>query len=150
MTGIAQKPTDALVEWVGGQLRTRSPGTMLPTDNELALTWHLSSKTVGRIMQTFVATGQIIRMRGKGTFIPEVKSEEQQQTYVQKRSSSGNLREQIYRSLCSGQYRHGEALPSINLPQSITLNLRAQKALLERVPEIERIVARLAQDAERT
>jgi cobalt-zinc-cadmium resistance protein CzcA len=39
-----------------------------------------------------------------------------------------------------------EALPSINLDQSIALNARVQSRLLERVPEIERIVARSGAD----
>ncbi|MDZ7751574.1 MAG: CusA/CzcA family heavy metal efflux RND transporter [Gammaproteobacteria bacterium] len=39
-----------------------------------------------------------------------------------------------------------EKLPSINLKESIDLDLRVQRALLERVPEITRIVARTGSD----
>ncbi len=78
-----------------------------------------SRMVIGVSLALLVATGFVYTRIGK-TFMPTL--------------DEGNLIVQI------------ESLPSINLGHSIDLNLKVQRALLQQVPEITRIVARSGSD----
>ncbi|MBN1671762.1 MAG: GntR family transcriptional regulator [Kiritimatiellae bacterium] len=64
------RATDPLQAWLDDWLRNAEPGARLPSDQALAAAWGVSHSTVRRLLRACAAAGRLVRIRGKGTFIP--------------------------------------------------------------------------------
>jgi DNA-binding transcriptional regulator YhcF (GntR family) len=110
--GTIKKPSDKLAAWLKQQLKEKQPGERLPTDRELGSTFNLSRSTVKRVVSQFVKKGLVVRIPGKGSFLPQ--EETGQDHPIQTPSSSAEvISASIYQSICSGDLKNGEALPPI-------------------------------------
>lgn len=108
-----ERPVERLRRWIEEQLALLPPGAAFPTELELARQWNISRRSVGRLLSRFAEQGRLIRIPGKGTFVPGPGSDETEPAPAFPNSSSERLEDTIYRSLCAGELKSGEALPSI-------------------------------------
>jgi hypothetical protein len=76
MVKMANKPSDMFMSYLGGLLKKEKPGSPLPTDKELAAQWGLSERSIRRLLIDLRDQGRIIRIPGKGSFLPGGKSKE--------------------------------------------------------------------------
>lgn len=107
----AQGPTASLRVWLNAQCSSRIPGSPMPPDHELARTWGLSLRTVQRVMKRYADAGRVVRVRGKGTFLPGgIHAEPRDRP--PSRAAEG-IAEHIRRAICRGALCRGEALPSV-------------------------------------
>lgn len=55
-------------EWLVGEINSNPPGTILPTEKEIAQQFNASRTTVQNVMREFTRDGLIERVKGRGTF----------------------------------------------------------------------------------
>ncbi|MBD3391262.1 MAG: GntR family transcriptional regulator [Chitinivibrionales bacterium] len=107
-----QTPSEKLAAWVEEKLQTQSPGFRFPSDSELAASFSLSPRTVERTLKKYKDSGQLLRIRGRGTFIPggeELSPRSPQPS----RSSSQSIVDVMRDAICSGNLMKGEPLPQV-------------------------------------
>ncbi|MBN1676696.1 MAG: GntR family transcriptional regulator [Kiritimatiellae bacterium] len=96
--------------WLTGWLARMEPGSGLPPDVDLAREWHVSYSSIRRVLERHAAEGRLVRVRGRGTFIPAPRGEGPPPDSVQC-SSVKNLTDTIVRSISRGELKTGEPLP---------------------------------------
>ncbi len=100
-----------LTAWLDEQVATQSPGTRLCPIRSLCRQFHLSSKTVTRILSDFTGTGRLVSVPGSGIFVPPLAAD----------AAPGPPRERSYQAfarklkelVAEGFYRHGDMVPSV-------------------------------------
>lgn len=101
--------TDSLVRWVETQAADLPPGSLLPADSALAGRFNLSRRTVASVMQQCAQRGLVLRIQGKGTFVPgEPALESPPEATI---SSAEKLAQDIKTAIYRGEYRVGQELP---------------------------------------
>lgn len=108
-----QLPSQRLKDWLDRRLGELRPGDRLPTDRQLATGWGLSVRTVVEIMQDLARRGAVVRIRGKGTFVPRLAESGADDHIAPPRTSVQNVVDFFDRAMCSGELREGEALPPV-------------------------------------
>jgi DNA-binding transcriptional regulator YhcF (GntR family) len=106
-----KKASFELEKWLDKYLRYVRPGTRLPTDNELALKFDVSSSTAKRITVRLAGRGKVVRIPGKGTFSPKGAEIAEQVTLEVPRTSSERLAETLLRMIHKGELISGDQLP---------------------------------------
>ena len=87
------------------------PGTRLPGERDLAKSWGCSVATVRRVMNTFVESGQIRRVQGKGTFARTLPPPAFPTDYPG--DAPGRIMSVLTRAISSGDLPVGTRLPDI-------------------------------------
>ncbi len=105
-------PSEKLTDWVEEQVRTCKPGHRFPSDSELAASFSLSPRTVERTLKRFKDSGQLMRIRGRGTFIPGGEELGGRAPQVS-RSSAESIVEVMRDAICNGSLMKGDALPQV-------------------------------------
>lgn len=90
-----------------------TPGSRLPTDREVAERFGVSLRTVARVMGDLARKGLVRRVRGKGTFVPDAAAKPTLDAEALVHTPQPPLIEQVFGLICNGEYRRGEALPSV-------------------------------------
>jgi DNA-binding transcriptional regulator YhcF (GntR family) len=109
---MQKTPSEKLSLWVEEQLRARKPGYRFPSDSELAASFSVSPRTVERLLKKYRQSGQLLRIRGKGTFMPggaELKERAPQEA----KSSSEAIVDVMRDAICSGSLMRGDSLPQV-------------------------------------
>ncbi|MBN1670092.1 MAG: GntR family transcriptional regulator [Kiritimatiellae bacterium] len=102
------KPTAQFRVWLTGRLKALPPGARLPTDRQLAGTFGLSPTTVRRILKTFRDAERVVRISGRGTFVPGRAARVEPAAPA---TSAENVVSHILNSIRGGQLRRGQSLP---------------------------------------
>ncbi len=137
---MAKRPTQALIEWLDKRIADAQPGDQIPTGKELAKTFGLSELTVKKILKVYDEKGVVVRIRGKGTFIPgkEIAPERAIET---PKSSTELLFGHLDSLICSGALKRGDALPSV---KSLSLQFKVTPATViaayKKLQDIGRVV----------
>lgn len=107
----AQTNSDRLRSWFDKQLTVLKPGEQLPTSASLAKQFGLAERTINTILKEYVAAGKLVRIRGKGTFVPG--RDDQDAQVEAPRSSAEHIADAIRQSISAGELRVGEGLPPV-------------------------------------
>lgn len=98
--------------WLEQETREGYPGKPLPPDREMVTRFGLSARTLSRIMQECARQGLVVRIPGRGTFLPEL-TEKGIKPVKEPETAAVNLAKSIFNAICSGEYRQGEGLPPV-------------------------------------
>lgn len=116
MSPIQDKPDttpgsgDQLVAWLKGQLSTLPGGAKLPSDARLGKQWGLSERTVRRLLGPLGRDGLLVRIRGKGTFVPAASSPEPAIAEADL-TASEHLERVLADAIRRGEIKRGDTLP---------------------------------------
>ncbi len=99
--------------WLLDHLRNCSPGAALPTDRSLADAFGISSRTVGRIMYELRNNGDVVRIRGKGTFAKGAQGLSGDTVPERPVRSVERLENALRESIMRGEIRAGDPLPQV-------------------------------------
>jgi DNA-binding transcriptional regulator YhcF (GntR family) len=102
-----------LKTWLTRKLEGLNPGDQLPTEAVLGREFNISRSTVRRVLKSFTDSGALERIPGKGTFIPRAEQSAKVELDQAPISSAQAVADQIYRSICNGDLKIGQPLPSI-------------------------------------
>lgn len=97
--------------WIRSEVTRLEPGTVLPTDTQLAQRWGFARKTVGKIMRELAVEGLVERSRRRGTCtagLPQLQLEP-----AGRMSSAAALAVSIRAEIETGWLRSGEPLPAV-------------------------------------
>ncbi|MBD3392331.1 MAG: GntR family transcriptional regulator [Chitinivibrionales bacterium] len=106
-------PREQLTSWLDRQLEILPPGAALPTDRELASRFGLSRRTISRIGRNYVRDGRILRISGKGTFVPKDATDDDSLWSASSTNAAQSLVGTIHDLIRSGELERGHSLPSI-------------------------------------
>jgi DNA-binding transcriptional regulator YhcF (GntR family) len=104
--------SDALRQWVEGVLAKGSPGMQLPVDRCLAERFGVSPVTVRRILSGYGREGRLVRVRGKGTFLPGSQAVEPLDVPRVRQAAAEAIVTEIVSQVSRGTLRRGSPLPS--------------------------------------
>lgn len=110
MANVKSGAVSALRTWVEEQLATAAPGSAFPPDRQLAKEWGLSARTVARVMTGYAAGHRVVRIPGKGTFVPGGTGVKPASDMAPPRRG---MADHLKRSIVHGELRAGDALPSV-------------------------------------
>ncbi len=102
----------AFRDWLLEHIDTLPPGGRLPTDTALAERWHLSPRTVRRIITPLRTRGLLVRIPGKGTFKPSP-ADPPHESVEAPVPSDERLADTLAGSIYRGELRRGDALPQV-------------------------------------
>ena len=91
-------------------LRNLQPGDQLPFTRDLARTWAVSYSTASRLLSEYARAGKLLRIRGKGTFVPG--GNERVREMPRRRSSVQAVMDAVIQSIARGELKIGDPLPS--------------------------------------
>lgn len=107
-------PAAGFRDWLAGRIADLDPGSMLPSGKRLARMHGISESTVQRVLGEYHRRGKLIRIAGRGTFIPGRPGRlPPMRTEVRARRSAESVAEILYEQICDGTFKAGDALPSI-------------------------------------
>jgi DNA-binding transcriptional regulator YhcF (GntR family) len=107
------RPSERLRQWLDLELSARQPGDRLPTDRQLAAQWDVSERTVHRILGAYGRQGKVVRIQGRGTFLPGVEGAKPEVRPGATATSAQTIVDEVFRAMCAGEIRQGEALPAV-------------------------------------
>jgi DNA-binding transcriptional regulator YhcF (GntR family) len=99
-------------KWLDEYLSRASAGEQLPVDRELSVSWGLSVSTIKRIVRAYCQNGRLMRVQGKGTFVPAAEKAAQSAPAIDRRKRAvDELTLFLTELICGGTVKVGEALP---------------------------------------
>ncbi len=105
------KPTEMLEKWIGEQLEILKPGERFATDRELSQKWGISQRTIVRMFKKFQKQGKVWRIPGRGTYV--AREDMAPESAAGTLSSVESVADSVRRAISSGDFKRGEALPSV-------------------------------------
>jgi DNA-binding transcriptional regulator YhcF (GntR family) len=105
--------TPDFATWVRGRVAKLGPGARLPTDSALASRWRLCRQTIGKVMRRLGSDGAVVRVRGKGTFVAGTPDPSAVPALDSPCTAAESLEQAVLEAIRNGEFRPGEALPSI-------------------------------------
>ncbi len=130
---MSERPSLQLLRWVESESKRLASGTQFPIDPQVAKTWSLSERTVKRVMKKCEEKGLVVRVPGKGTFVPPIPSgrpgDAQGEAVPPKHSVQAAV-ESLTCAIRSGELRKGDAFPSMKY---MRLQYRLAPATVRRV-----------------
>lgn len=105
------RPSQRLKRFLEQELKKLPSGALLPTGDQLAEQFGVSPTTVRRLFEKWARDGRLQRVPRKGTMIPG--PDPAPPKLVTRESSSQSLAQKLIQSITSGEFKRGEALPSI-------------------------------------
>ena len=134
-------------QWIVAELAKLPPDTCLPPGRVLSAQWGLSAITIQRVLAKLRTDGKIVRIPGKGTFVPgrerRVATQLDVRSGTTRESSVEHLVSGLIRLISEGVYRKGEPLPAVKLIRSQfrvsseTVTMAYQR--LERLGYVEKV-----------
>lgn len=133
--------------WIVTEIAKLPPDACLPPGRVLSAQWGLSAITIQRVLAKLRADGKIVRIPGKGTFIPGRDRRAAAPLSVRvgttRESSVEHLVSGLVRLISEGVYRKGDPLPAVKLIRSQfrvsseTVTMAYQR--LERMGYVEKV-----------
>ncbi|MBD3391432.1 MAG: GntR family transcriptional regulator, partial [Chitinivibrionales bacterium] len=109
---MPKSPAVQLKEWIASQLTILNPGERFPTDRHLSSAWGVSERTVYRIFKGFEEQGEVLRVRGSGTFVAGADIGTGTNPALPANSVE-SIVEAVRKAIGSGEFKRREALPSV-------------------------------------
>lgn len=109
--------TEAFLQWIEQEITRLAPGTALPTENEFAAQWRLSVRSIRAVLNGLKKKGLLLRIPGKGTFVPQDFSPGPLLPRLQPTSSAQTLADCLRTLIGKGIYPPGNPMPP---PKSIS------------------------------
>jgi len=97
--------------WITDQIENLAPGSRLPPDRELAGQWDMSARTIRRVLHRLYEEGSLVRIPGKGTFIPGGTDHAQQIHLSAAKDATARLAEALKGMIAAGELRQNTQLP---------------------------------------
>lgn len=104
--------SESLKAWLRGAIADGPPGSQLPFDGELARRFGLAPVTVRRVLRGFAERGEVVRVRGKGTFIPGGEPAAEDASISPRLPAADAIVTEIVSLISRGRLRRGAPLPS--------------------------------------
>ncbi len=108
------RPSERLRTWIAEQVHAAEPCTQFPSDAELAHRFGMSVSTVRKVMTACHRRGEVNRVWGCGTFTPGRDETGVPPLPSLRSTTRESLVQAVYQSICRGETRNGDALPSID------------------------------------
>lgn len=107
-----QRPRESLDSWLRQRVASSAPGERLPTNAQLARTWHLSQTTVRTVLHALRDEGLVVSTPGRGTIAAPTEPNPDT-TLHPPQSSSESLVQTLSHAIGRGDLKRGDPLPQV-------------------------------------